>query len=102
MHSYVLAGNDPIVGRRLVELLRHAGATPVRNTWVFFGGCAGEPIWPLVVANLIGVVDGARADLARTGLADSAIDDALEEVRTWSAKPGAAIWYAIALAEGLR
>ena len=42
MAVYTRMGCDPIVGRRLVELLHAAGAAPCRNTWVFFGSCAGE------------------------------------------------------------
>jgi SAM-dependent methyltransferase len=34
--SYHRHGNDPIVGRRLVQLLHQAGAQPRRNTWIFF------------------------------------------------------------------
>ena len=41
--SYVHLGNDPTIGRRLVSLLVEAGAAPVRNTFIFFGSCAGEP-----------------------------------------------------------
>ena len=41
--SYEHLGNDPAIGRRLVSLLVDAGATPVRNSFVFFGSCAGDP-----------------------------------------------------------
>lgn len=41
--TYDRLGNDPIVGRRLVSLLYEAGAEPLRNTWIFFGSCAGQP-----------------------------------------------------------
>jgi hypothetical protein len=47
--SYDYLGNDPIIGRRLMALLRDAGAEPVRNTFVFFGSCAGEAHFPLYV-----------------------------------------------------
>jgi SAM-dependent methyltransferase len=101
MRSYTRVGNDPIIGRRLVELLHAAGATPVRNTWVFFGSCAGEPIWPEVTANLTGVISGARQGIAQQpGTSDVSVDRALRDLQAWSQRPDAAIWYAIALAEG--
>jgi ubiquinone/menaquinone biosynthesis C-methylase UbiE len=102
MNSYTSAGNDPIVGRRMVELLHAAGAQPLRNTWVFFGSCSGEDIWPLVVSNLIGVVESARAEVLRQGFAAEQLDRALSDVHEWSLRPDVAIWYAIALAEGMR
>ena len=42
VQSYIQLGNDPFVGRRLVELLFQEGVTPVRNNWLFFGSCAGH------------------------------------------------------------
>jgi len=96
-------GNDPIIGRRLVRLLNEAGAEPVRNTLVFFGSCAGEPHFPHYVANLIGVIDGARATVVEAGLLDvSSFDAAIEEMHEWSRLDDAAIWYAVAWAEGRR
>ena len=60
MRAYERIGNDPLVGRRLVQLLHEAGAQPVRNTWVFFGGCAGMETFPILAANMAGVVRTAR------------------------------------------
>jgi SAM-dependent methyltransferase len=101
--TYIDAGNDPIIGRRLVELLHAGGAKPVRNTWVFFGACAGEPIWHTVVENLVGILVGARQAIARQpGMSDAAIDQAVTDLRAWSQRPDSAFWYAIALAEGVK
>jgi SAM-dependent methyltransferase len=101
--TYVAAGNDPIVGRRLIELLHAAGAKPVRNAWVFFGSCAGEAIWPTVIENCIVILRGAREAMLRLPEAsDAMIEEAIDALRAWSARPDAALWYAIALAEGVK
>ena len=56
MRTYDRHGNDPIVGRRLVEWLHQARRAPRRNTWIFFGSCAGHADFPAFVTNLAGVV----------------------------------------------
>lgn len=102
-HSYVWLGNDPFVGRRLVSLLVEAGAEPVRNTFVFFGSCAGEPHFPSYVANLIGVIAGARPVILKAGLLDAErFDRAMAALHDWSCVNDAALWYAVAWAEGRR
>jgi SAM-dependent methyltransferase len=101
--SYERLGNDPLIGRRLVSLLVEAGAEPARNTFVFFGSCAGEAHFPHYVENLIGVVNGARATVVEAGLLDAAsFDAAIATLREWSHDAAAAIWYAVAWAEGRR
>jgi SAM-dependent methyltransferase len=101
--SYVYLGNDPIIGRRLVSLLVEAGATPVRNTLIFFGSCAGELHFPSYVANLLGVIVGARPLILEAGLLDGEhFDRAMEAMRDWSQTKTAALWYAVAWAEGRR
>lgn len=100
---YDRLGCDPFIGRRLVALLHEAGARPVRNHWVFFGSCAGRPEFPALVRNMIGVIETARA--AITGplaLSPRQFDDTLRGVRRWGRRPDAAIWYALAWAEGVR
>ncbi|MFN7929846.1 MAG: class I SAM-dependent methyltransferase [Blastocatellia bacterium] len=101
MRSYEHLGNDPIVGRRLVALLAAAGAQPVRNTLIFFGSCAGEPNFAGFCANLIEVIASARATVTAANLLDAvAFDAALANLRGWSQRPDAAIWYAMSWAEG--
>ena len=53
VRSYERLGNDPYVGRRLVSLLRNAGLTSIRNSCVFFGGCAGTKPLPTKVGRFI-------------------------------------------------
>jgi SAM-dependent methyltransferase len=103
VESYRRLGNDPLVGRRLVELLHGAGASPRRATFVFFGACAGDPAFPGFAANLAGNLRGARAAILGTGLVDEpALDAALAAFDAFAARPDAAIWYAMPWAEGVR
>lgn len=101
VRTYDRLGNDPLVGNRLVSLLWEAGAEPVRNTWIFFGNCAGNPDFPAYVENLIGILEGAREPILTGGLLpDHALDSALAALREWSCRPDAAMWFAMAWAEG--
>ncbi len=103
MRAYERIGNDPLVGRRLVQLLHEAGAQPVRNTWVFFGGCAGMETFPTLAANMAGVVRGARDAIVSRRLFDAAaFDRVMDEYVRWSIRPDAALWFSVAWAEGVR
>ncbi len=101
MRSYDRLGNDPIIGRRLVQLLREAGAEPVRAHWIFFGGCAGEPIFPVLLDNLIGILVGAKDTIVEHKLFDAAIyEEVINNLRAWGRRDDAAFWYSMAWAEG--
>jgi ubiquinone/menaquinone biosynthesis C-methylase UbiE len=103
IRSYDRLGNDPYVGRRLVQLLVAAGARPVRNTLIFFGGCAGTPAFAAVSDNLIAILRGVRAQLLALSLIDPAsFDAAIVALEAWSARPDGAFWYTINWAEGMR
>lgn len=96
-------GCDPIVGRRLVELLHGAGARPCRNDWLFFGCCAGEDRFGMFVRNLAGVLESAAKDLTAPGLlGPGELDEVLRALEEWGKRPDAALWYARAWAEGVR
>ncbi len=100
---YARLGNDARVGRRLPELLHEVGAIPVRATVLPFAGCFGQRGWPDLVACLGEVVQGARDAVVASGLlSGSSFRDAEEELRTWSQRPGASIWYGLRWAEGRR
>ncbi|HXH39556.1 MAG TPA: methyltransferase domain-containing protein [Thermoanaerobaculia bacterium] len=102
MRAYDRIGNDPLVGRRLVQLLHEAGAQPVRNTWVFFGGCAGMETFPTLAANMAGVVQTARETIVSMHLFDAdAFDRVMDDYRRWSQRPDAALWFSVAWAEGV-
>ena len=101
--SYGDRGLDPLVGRRLPELLHQAGARPTRITSVFYGATRGMPLFDLVVDNLVGVLDGAADGLDRTGrLARGDMDTAIAAMHTWRTRDAATIWYALPLAEGVK
>ena len=103
MRTYDRIGNDPFVGRRLVQLLADAGARPVRNTWVFFGGCAGMETFPVLASNMAGVVRTARETMISMRLVEPEVfDRTMDEYAQWSKRPDAALWFAVAWAEGTR
>ncbi len=103
MESYRAVGNDPLIGRKLTTLLVEAGANPTRTTWVFFGGCAGQPNFDVYARNLISVLNGAKETIVSNRLFDETdflrVVDSLEK---WSQMPDAALWYAVSWAEGLK
>lgn len=103
IRTYDRLGNDPYVGHRLVSLLYAAGATPTRNTWIFFGSCAGNPTFDPCVENLIGLLRGAQETCIEAGLIDrSCVEDGIAALRAWKRRPDAAMWFAISWAEGIR
>jgi SAM-dependent methyltransferase len=103
MRTYDRIGNDPFTGRRLVELLHAAGAQPVRNTYIFFGGCAGMDLFPTLTANLAGILRGAREAIVSMGLFDGhSFDVVMSEYDNWAKRPDAAIWFPMAWAEGVK
>jgi SAM-dependent methyltransferase len=103
MRSYDRNRTDPYVGRRLISLLHEAGAKPRRNTFIFFGGCAGMPHFDVLAANMLGVVLSARALILDHRLIDPAVFDAtVAAFHEWAKRPDAAIWYAMHWAEGTR
>jgi Methylase involved in ubiquinone/menaquinone biosynthesis len=103
IRTYDRLGNDPFVGRRLVQLLDQAGATPVRNHWLFFGGCAGMETFPVLAANMAGVVHSARQPMIEMGLVEeSTFDSVMERYAEWARRRDAALWFAMAWAEGTR
>ena len=103
MRSYRLNGTDPSIGRRLVSLIRSAGARPVRNTWVFLGACAGNPNFQGFVDNLAGVILTAKDRILKGGLCSQLFfEETLGALRAWSQRPEAALWYGLCWAEGIK
>lgn len=94
-------GNDPWVGRRLVSLLKEADAEPARNTWVFFGSCAGHAEFDTYSRNLMGVIVSARSVIVDGGLLSAeGFDCAMDALERWRKRGDAALWYAVCWAEG--
>ncbi len=100
---YLKLKNDPFVGRKLVALIRDAGAEPVRNEWLFFGSCSGHPAFSAFVENFAGVLGGARsAVLDTSGIEAGEFDRAIEGFKVWGRRSDAALWYGTFWAEGRR
>ena len=101
--TYTKNGNDPFVGRRLVQLLHQVGAEPQKNTMVFYGGCTGMREFKGLVHNLYEVLGGAAEEVIHANLmSEKAYIDALNALRDFSRRPDAALWYGINWAEGLK
>jgi SAM-dependent methyltransferase len=101
IRTYDRIGNDPYVGRRLVQLLHQAGARLVRNTWIWFGGCAGMESFGVLAANMVGVVRTARETMIAMNLVDGeTFDFVMEQYDRWARRPDAALWFSVAWAEG--
>ncbi len=96
-------GNDPFVGRRLVQLLHQAGAKPKRNAWVWFGGCSNDESFVPLVHNIMGILKGCKDQLLLHELITA--DEfafAMESLKRFAAREDAAIWFAMSYAEGTR
>lgn len=102
MQTYSAAGHDPLIGRKLPELLHQAGALPRRMTYIFFGQCAGSPDFRAYVDNLTEIIEGARSAILKVGLPAEQIAAGLDELGSWAERPDGAFWYAMAWAEGVR
>ncbi len=91
--TYDRHGNDPVVGRRLVQLPHQAGLVPRRNTFVF-GGRAGDRDFEDLVRNMASIVDEAIDDIIATGLSRDAVTAARDAFIEWSKSPDSAVWRA--------
>jgi SAM-dependent methyltransferase len=98
--AYDRRGNDPLIGRRLTQLLHQAGAKPTRNDWIFFGACAGHPDFEGFAYNLIKVLDEARQDISEMGVPPDTVSAAFEALDKWRSLPDASLWHAVSWAEG--
>jgi SAM-dependent methyltransferase len=96
--EYERRGMDPWIGRRLSGLAHAAGLEPSEARLLDFGACNGMPRFPTVIRNLIGVVASAEPDLVAAEATTSfEFAQALEELRAWSTRRDAALWYAVPL-----
>ncbi len=101
--TYDRLGNDPIVGRRLVQLLAGAGLRPRRCAQLPFGACSGQPAFGPLVRNLADILRGAgEAILATGGATPAELDGALDALAAFAQRDDAAFWYTISWAEGVK
>jgi SAM-dependent methyltransferase len=103
IRAFESLGTDPYVGRHLVSLLHEAGAFPVRNTFNFFGGCAGSPSFGALIRNFVGIIEGAKQKMVSSGnIGATTVDEGLAAFEAWSRRPDAAMWYPTCWAAGRR
>ncbi len=103
LRTYDRLGNDPYVGRRLVSMLRTAGAEPSKNDMLFFGSCAGDRSFEAFVNNFVGLLEGApETILSSTSLSPSELEEGIAALKQWGELPDAALWYVTCWAEGRR
>jgi ubiquinone/menaquinone biosynthesis C-methylase UbiE len=103
LHSYQRRGNDPFIGRRLVELLCEAGLEPQGCAMPRFGSCAGGADFEVYVDNMKGLFEGARDDIQREGaVSDAEFRHGLSALEAWGCRPDATLWYVTCWAEGQR
>lgn len=101
--SYRSIGNDPLIGRKLPELLHLAGAIPKRIDYVLYGACVNQPEFQGIVDNLVSVFEGARETVLAAGkITPHEYDLAIAALRDYPQVPGASIWYVINYAEGIK
>lgn len=101
MHWFDSAGNDSIVGRKLVTILHECGAQPVRTLSWSFGTCAGEETFADAVARLRFIFESEHQGILATGRIDRAgFEAALKELQSWSRRPDATAWNVARWAEG--
>jgi len=101
--TYDRLGNDPLVGRRLVQLLAGAGLSPRRIEQLPFGACSGQPAFEPLVSNLMHIFEGAREAILGTGGASAEeLDGALVSLAAFAKRGDAALWYTISWAEAVK
>lgn len=101
--SYERLGNDPYIGRRLVNLLHRSGVTNIKINSIFFGGCQGESTFNLVADNLIGILEGAKNLILKEQLLDKkSLEAAIKNLYKWAKLPNAALYYSIDWVEGIK
>lgn len=103
MRTYDLAGNDPLIGRKLVSLIHQAGAVPRQNHGLFFGGCAGDAKITMFVENIVRILEGAREAMVAAGAPKGEeFDGVLRGLGEFGKRPDAAIWFTRSWAEGVK
>jgi SAM-dependent methyltransferase len=87
-------GGDALIGRRLYRLLHQAGFTAIELSVQPEVHWHGSPGWSAWVTNIIGNVQSARGALIERGRCpESAIDDAVDELRSLIGRPdGSSLW----------
>ena len=101
--SYRAIGHDPLIGRKLVELVQDAGAKVRTVDSLFYGAVAGQPLFDAVVDNLLGVISSARELLEeRQLLTADGLEQAFQAAGSWRSLPSATVWYSLPMVVAVR
>ena len=75
----------------------------MRNTWIFFGACSGNPNFEGFVENFAGVLLTAKERMLVADLcSEMFFNETLAALSAWSRRPDAALWYGLCWAEGVK
>ncbi len=101
--SYRELGFDPLIGRKLGDLLHQAGVAQIEIDTIFYGAHADSEWFAPVVDNLIGVVRSAAEMLnERRLLSNEQMTYALSAIAQWRQSPVACLWYSLPMAIGTK
>ena len=93
-NSYYDLGYDPLIGRRLPELLRNVGINEITTGIIHYGATQGEMCFDLVVDNLIGVIAGSADHLIQQNrMSRQQLDHLHTTIESWRINSNATIWY---------
>jgi SAM-dependent methyltransferase len=92
--AYQALGNDPYIGRNLVTLLHQAGFREFKIDFVLFGAAKSEQDFIHYANNLVGILKGAKNEIIKLGkVSEGEFEQDLAEIRAWSQKKDATLWY---------
>jgi len=99
---YDKLGNDPYIGRNLVTLLHQTGFRNFKIDFILFGATAAEADFKHYANNLIGILEGAKAEIIQIGeVSEELFMTYIQELEAWSQKEDATLWYAANWAEAV-
>jgi ubiquinone/menaquinone biosynthesis C-methylase UbiE len=96
-------GFNPFIGRRLVELLQNASASPKRSASLSVSSCAGSPSFRPLLRIVVESFQSAGKSMMQSGaIGQDAFETGMRGLRSWNDHPAAALWYTTCWAEGRR
>jgi ubiquinone/menaquinone biosynthesis C-methylase UbiE len=102
IESFRKLGNEPNIGRQIIDLLYKAGCTKIKNDFVSFGSWKGDPNFKMYTDNIKGILVGAEELMIEHNLiARKSIKSIIDAFDNWSSLPSATIWYPLNWAEGI-
>ncbi len=100
---YEQMGNDPYIGRHLVTLLHEAGFRNFKIDFILFGAAASEADFYHYANNLLSILQGAGPKIREIGNLDHrTFERYLDEIKSWSQRKDAVLWYTANWAEAVR